>query len=150
MNTDNAKQETSKNEFVYKILYGIILVVIFVIAYLWFINSSFSQDKFFGFIAFRMPFERTEHYCAKVAKGLLSTDTDKYYDCILNNGTVDERLQAWWHKQGPITDKQAECLSDITKKYLSDGEIEIVLDGGRIDRVPDIEGMLNDATLCGN
>lgn len=140
--------EKSNNELVNKVIGCILTVVILAVTYMWFVNSSFSMDKFFGFISFRLPFENTEHYCTKVAQGVLTLDTDEYYNCMFDNGTADEALQAWWHKQGVMDDEQAKCAADVTKKYLTDQEIETVLDGNRIDRVPDLEGMINDMGVC--
>ena len=132
-----------------KVLGAIIGIVILIVSYLLFVNSSAAEAKLFGFISFRLPFETTEHFCSKEATTLgFLYESDKYYDCIMENGDVDEGLQAWWQKED-ITDKDvAKCAANVTKKYLTGEEIEVVLDGQRIDRIPDLYAMLSDLKSC--
>ena len=140
----------SENNLASKVLLGIIAIAVIFGSYLLFVNSEAAEGKLFGFISFRLPFETTEHFCRKETThlGIVHDSADDYWDCIIDNGDVDEGLQAWWRKQGLTTSKQAECAAGVTKKYLTDKEVEVVLKGGRIDRIPDIKGMLDDASLC--
>lgn len=136
------------SELVTEVIASILLLVGALIFYIWLVNSSWSMSGTFDFIRFRWPFEKTGHYCARVSRGIISSDTEKYYDCMFDNGTVDEALAAWWRKQGVYDEDTAKCAADVTKKYLTDSEIETVLDGGKIDRIPDLKGMLDDLNVC--
>ena len=147
---NNESIDSNKGEEIATKVLGIIIgIAVLIVSYLLFVNSSAAEAKLFGFISFRLPFETTEHFCSKEATTLgFLHESDKYYDCIMENGNVDEGLQAWWQKGG-ITDKDAaKCAANVTKKYLTGEEIEVVLGGQRIDRIPDLYAMMSDLKSC--
>ncbi len=67
-----------------KILIGFICVIIGAVMYLGWVNSGSNDGNFWG-IAFRLPFETKDHYCWRKSVRILTSDTNTYRTCMMED-----------------------------------------------------------------
>lgn len=84
------ENKSSIRNIVTKILYSIGIIIVAIVGYYLWVNPHGFEGDFFG-MTFRMPLEKTEHYCSRKANHFLTFDAKGYQSCLREESSISER-----------------------------------------------------------